>query len=379
LKKKAELPIVCLFGLMLLLLAASSVASLRNISQSRMASDWVNHTHAVIFEAEGIASSINVAEKSLRDFVLTGSERDHTACRRGYAEAAEHISVGRALTRAEPAQNKDFLGLEALVAQRVEFARAVIKARREIGFEAARSTISRDNADTSEIERKVAALRAEEETLLRVRDKESFLQAQNTRLVVFAGIGINLAILAFMGYLVWDTIEAHRLGNAILEQSNRDLDGRVKEQTRELLLANQSLNEQVLEERWSNQALDHQLRYHQLIVNSVDTPVFVISRASNITRINPAVTRRTGFDATELIGQPLQRFVSVAEGPGGRASNPITSGMKEGRDRVDCPALLSEKSGRQTPTRLSVFPTRDNDKTVGAVVTLCFENTLGEK
>ena len=258
-KNNAEKQLIGLFMAILALMAGTTVASLRNINHSVLSSDWVNHTHAVISEAEGIVSSVNAGEKALRDFLLAGNERDHVICRRGYAEAAEHLASAKGLTRGETAQLKEFLQIEEIVARRADFARKVIEARLKNGLEDARKIINGGGDETSEIQRRVEMLKAEEESLLRERDKESYLQAQNTRWLVFVGVAVNAGILIFMAYLVRDDIRARRRATALLEELNERLEITVKERTRELAAANKELGQQNLEQRWSNQALDHQV------------------------------------------------------------------------------------------------------------------------
>ena len=45
--------VVALFLLMLVVLAYVAVSAVRNIQQSIKSEDWVNHTHAVIMDANG--------------------------------------------------------------------------------------------------------------------------------------------------------------------------------------------------------------------------------------------------------------------------------------------------------------------------------------
>ncbi|MDB6039284.1 MAG: sensory histidine kinase AtoS [Verrucomicrobiales bacterium] len=380
LKNDAEKRIIGLFAIILVLLAAITAAAVRNVGRSALSSDWVNHVHAVNSEAEGIVSAVNVGERGLRDFLLTGSERDRAVYRRGYNQAVEHLTLGKALTAQEPGPNKLFVQLEGLVATRVDFARGVVKARTEEGIEAARKLIMNDPGETTEIERNVERLKNEEQGLLRAWDKESYLQAQNTRWIFFIGAAINFGILVFIAYLIRSDFRARRQAIILLEESNRQLDARVAERTRDLAAANTKLENQNLEERWANQALDHQLRYSQLIINSVDSLVLVITRASNITRINPAVTRSTGLEPRELVGRSLQQILIVT-GPQGEEDNSgvarISASMRDGRDLTDVRGLLYGRDKKAAKVDFSVFPVRDRDKIVGGVVTIKLDRPMG--
>ena len=171
-----------------------------------------------------------------------------------------------------------------------------------------------------------------------------------------------------MLWLIRSDRASRRLATTVLSEANRKLEVTVEARTRELATANDTLTQDILEQRWANQALDHQLRYNQLIINSIDDLVFVISRACNISRINPAVTRRTGFAAQDLVGGPLQRVVQSALAPGQAETldnRLILACMKDGRDLLDSPAVLLSQDDSRIAVTLSAYPLRDRDKTVG--------------
>ena len=52
--------------------------AVRSITRSVASSDWVNHTHAVILEAEGLRADLFVADGAPYTFVLTGDARDQS-------------------------------------------------------------------------------------------------------------------------------------------------------------------------------------------------------------------------------------------------------------------------------------------------------------
>src|SRR5690606_12705875 len=96
-----------------------------------------------------------------------------------------------------------------------------------------------------------------------------------------------------------------------LQQNNEKLEATVRERMAEVVAAYEQLSSQNLEREWANQALEHQLRYNQLIVNSVNDLVFVLTKALNITRINPSVTHHTAHQETDVISKPLADFVRM--------------------------------------------------------------------
>jgi PAS domain S-box-containing protein len=152
-------------------------------------------------------------------------------------------------------------------------------------------------------------------------------------------------------------------------KANQVLENQVREKAAELAAANGRLTGELLERRWINQALEHQLRYNQLIVDSISDAVIVLTKALRISRINPAVVHLTGFEARDLVNEPLDRLVRLEAGRT-LAADPLGLAMREGHDVRDQPAVAQGRDGRPVPVRLTLFPLRDHDKVVGGVVLL---------
>ncbi len=153
-------------------------------------------------------------------------------------------------------------------------------------------------------------------------------------------------------------------------KKNRLLERKVQEDAADLAAANERLSIENLERCWINQALEHQLRYDRLIVNSINDLVFVLTKTMNISRINPAVVHLSGWELQELVNSPLSRVVRLdGDGRGGGVSrtDPLAQALREGRDLRDQPAILEDRSGHSSPVRLTLFPLRDGDKVVGGV------------
>ncbi|MHB8521206.1 MAG: CHASE3 domain-containing protein [Limisphaerales bacterium] len=370
-KDNLEKRLIALFLVIVVVLVIVAVAAVRNIQRAVASSDWVNHTHAVIVETDAILSSLQAGEAALRDYLITGDERDRAACRTAYGETVEHLETGKALTRRETSSRQRFVQLEPLIAQRVEFARVAVKARLEGGFSAVQKVVATDASGTvrQEIGHVIEKLKDEEQVSLQERDRQSYLQAQTTHWTVLTGIAINVCLVLLGGWLIRDDIAARRRAVTVLQEANAQLEAKVQERTVELARANQTLEQENLEREWTNQALEHQLRYHQLILNSIGDLVLVISKAQNISRLNPAVVRQTGWEARELVGEPLRRLLGAGE-PTGSALDLIALCLNEGRELQDSRGVLFHKDGQVIPVGFSLLPLRDRDKVVGGVITI---------
>jgi PAS domain S-box-containing protein len=256
-----------------------------------------------------------------------------------------------------------------LIARRIDYTRSVIKARQEAGYEGSRQKLiaDSDGESLSEIEKAVARIQTKEKGLLSERDRQSYLEAKVTRWAVFTGIAVNFILLGFTALTVRDDIRARNMAKKALEDANAQLEAKVAERTAELAAANETLRDENLERKWSHKALEHQLRYTDLIINSINDLVFVLTKSLNISRVNPAVCRHVGMDAKDLIASPMSRLLRC-NGPS--PVQQLAEALRDGRELQDVPVELLCKESAILPYRLSLFPLRDRDKVIGCVVTL---------
>lgn len=371
-KENIEKRVVGLFFLMLLIIIGVAWASVKNIERSRDKTDWVNHVHAVLLDANSISSFLHAGDAAMSQYLLVGDGRDQANYRTAYNAMAERIEDAIALTRAdssEEGQQNEFQKLKKLIQQHIDFTRNLVQARGLGGVEGARQAALAhpDGESTGDIDRLIDSLNKLENGLLVKRDKDSVLQAQNTKYVVWAGVMVNFGLLLFASVLIRDDLKSRRIAANALEDANAQLEAKVQERTAELVKSNQALKKENLERRWSYQALDHQLRYNQLIVNSITEMVFVISKALNVSRVNPAVKHVTQWEPQEIVSQSLERVLKLpTDGPG----NPIITALNDGRELQERPATVLTKPGASIDVRFNLVPLRDGDKVVGGVVTV---------
>jgi PAS domain S-box-containing protein len=359
--------VLAFFLLISVILIAVALFAVRNISRSVATSDWVNHTHEAILEAQALRSSLHVGDAALRTYLLIGEARDQATAREAFSEMLEHLEILRALLKDDAAARPELAEITRLTTARSDLASALMQRRGAPG-ETPASLVAADIAAsaTTDITRRLDRIKSQQMTLLAERDTASYLQAQTTRWTVWAGVILDFLLLAGVVWLIRDDLEARRRVVTTLESANRDLDAKVRERTAELVTSNEQLSIENLERRWANQALEHQHRYDELIINSINDLVLVLTKVLNISRLNPAVLERTGFSASELINKPLASLVELADDPG---ASRVAHALKTGHElratgRVQC------KAGGSLPVKVAVYPLRDGDKVVGGVVTL---------
>lgn len=375
-KDNIERRVIGFFVLMLVILVYVATSAVRNIQRSIKSEDWVNKTHDVIIHAAEIVSYLHAGDASLRTFMLTGDSRDQASYRNAYSTMLERRDELNALTRSgdgEQDLHQRMSDINNLLSNRVEIARSIARAREQGGLESVRKIYvsGPDVESVGKIERYVATLIGAERGLLRQRDAEERTQALSTKWTVYSGVAVNFVLLVFVFGLLRDDLHARRAAAKALEDANAQLETKVQERTAELVKANHALKQENLERRWSYQALDHQGRYNQLIINAIAEMVFVISRALNVSRINPAVVHQTNWQPQDLVAQSIERVLQLPPEPGGAAEqNPLTQAMRDGREIQDRPAVLAMRSGRTIPVRYSLVLLHDQNKVVGGVVTV---------
>lgn len=368
-KENIETRVMGMFLIMLIILGSVAVRSINTIQNSVVDSNWVNHTHATMVEVNAVLSDLRAGDASLASFLLTGNQRNQDSYRDFYKEMVSHLDMAQSLTRAvsEKGQHQELVKLESLLKKHIDFARDAVHAKEQGGVQAAAKILNEHNdAETlGNISRMVKALDEGEQSLLRERDKANVVQAETTRWLVITGVIINFVLLGFVFWLLRDDLAARRKAAVALEEANAQLEGKVQDRTAELLQSNSSLKKENLERRWSNQALDHQLRYSKLIIDTISELVFVVSKALNVSRVNPAVGHMTKWEPQELVAHSVDRVVQFS--PNG--ANPIATALSEGREIQERSAIIIAKDGKSIPVRLNVVPVRDEGKVVGGVIT----------
>jgi PAS domain S-box-containing protein len=366
-KDNIEQRMMALFGAVAALLIFVAVIALKNARESEMSSDWVNHTHAVILETVAIETALQTAEANLRNYVLSGDERDQAAYREAFSEMIEHLEVAKSMTKGVQRQHERLMELEALAGKRVEFARKVVAVQKDEGFEAAKKLISSDAADQTlrEIKKLVIKLKDEEAQLLQQRDRENFQAAQSTRWTVYVVAGVNVGLIALIFWLIRLDLRSRRLAADAMRLANEQLEEKVTARTEEIIKINDTLTLENLERKWSQSILERQFRHFEQILHSIGDAIFVISRTGRIIRVNPPAAKMSGMTVNDLIGEQLASVVQTEQG--GDVS-PFITALKEGRDLVGVHATLKVRGGQPLGVMARAFPVRDNDRVVGAVV-----------
>lgn len=364
--------VLVFFALILAVLVFVVVASLRNLNRSIATSDWVNHTHALISELDALEPTLAAAEGDLNKYLLTSDPRDQDASQAQFGELDERVDVIHALIAQSPEEQKLFAPVAAILTGRVERASRISALKQSGDKNALQKLLTEDDnrSDHHELERRITRFREHQTSLLSARDRASFQQAQTTRWTVLGGLVLDVLLLIGATWLIRDDLAARRQTARLLQQSNEELEEKVRQRTAELTAANAKLISQNIEDRWAKQALEHQNRYNILIIDSISDSVFVVTKLMNVSRMNPAAVHLTGHEPSSLIDKPLATILRLADTASSATFDPLTRALAEGHDLREKSAIVTTKDGQSRPVRLSIYPLRDRDKVVGGVVVL---------
>lgn len=340
----------------------AAFAAFRNISQTEATSDWVNHTHATVYALDRVLASFVAGDGAARTYILTGGERELSESRGEFSEMTDHLETLKALTRDNAGVHAQVLELETIAERHAEAARTLMDARegRDRAALAQLSQAGPGVEDLQEVKRRAARIRAGQFELLDERERAAYRQAQTTRWVLGTCLALDLLLLGGAAWLIRDDIATRLRLAETLQAANTTLEAKVAERTRELTEANARLTTENLERKWSAQAVEHQLRYNQVIVSATSDLVFVVTKTQAITRVNPAVALRTGWPEEEILGRPLRERLE-----GGEA---IDAALRSGRELHQQAARLVQRDGTRLAGTFTLLPIRDNDKVVGGVV-----------
>ena len=215
------------FGLSLLILIITSVASYSSIRNLLTGSLWVDHTDSVISELNVALSTLKDAETGQRGYLLTND----TAFLRPYWGSRERaltmIDKVQGMTMDNPVQQANSKELRTLIENRLSLLQDVIDEKRRTGtFTSASLEKGREYMD--EVRDIVQRMQVEEHQLLIVRTEKVQAYARYTPiLILVAALFSVLITIFFYGRVQRDFVERQQLYSE-LQKNERDIARRIE-------------------------------------------------------------------------------------------------------------------------------------------------------
>jgi signal transduction histidine kinase/DNA-binding response OmpR family regulator/CHASE3 domain sensor protein len=214
------------FGLSLLLLIVSSVASFFSIRNLLQSAYWVDHTNVVILRLESTLSKMKDAETGQRGYLLTGDE-DFLEPYRGAADSIQaSIKSIKALTGDNSDQQEEIERLRSLLVRRQVLLEQSINARRA-GQAISFDTLQSGRAIMREARELVGRMEDREKKLLAVRIQNlNRIAGYTPVLIVIAALLALLITSVFYIRVKKDYDERTKLQSA-LEEKDREISRRI--------------------------------------------------------------------------------------------------------------------------------------------------------
>lgn len=364
--------IVSVYAFIGLTLLGVILVALQSQDRATRSAQWIDHTRASVTEIDSLLSNLQHAEGAVRSFLLTGAESERAVYREAFNQLGESVEVARAFLSEDAAQLALFEELEVRLLARTDLARELLAEKRTGSLEQLQQRILEDDASEEmyEIQRLAQQLKNALTQRLAEHDREVFRQEQRARTLFFSVAVLTLMTLVGSAWFIRDDLRHRRSLARAGERARMELEATVKSRTADLETANQQLRKESLEMRWRGEALDHQLRYAQRIIDSISDLVFVVTKVGSISRINPAVTRATGFEASELVQRSITDILQPGDDTPTDFPEHVLRAISLGDELRDLAIAVKAPSAETLRGKLRLFPLHDHDKVIGAVVTI---------
>ena len=216
--------------LTLLLIGVSGYRSTAHLIENER---WVSHTHEVRTKLADLISALKDAEGGQRGFVITADETFLEPYRASLPEIARLISEIRGLTIDNEAQQGRLGALQPLVEAKLAILKKTVELRRAQGFEATERVIAAGEGKTlmDQMRRLIGQMDEAESSLLKRRNAEAELSAENTKWLILWGSVLGIALVAGAGALISRSL-ASQIGAAVhhIQTSSAELQSAANQQ-----------------------------------------------------------------------------------------------------------------------------------------------------
>jgi signal transduction histidine kinase len=208
----------------------------RTVARSREDIGWVTHTHLVLEALDAVSANMTDAETGQRGFLLTGQEPYLEPYNDALNHVQESITVLRALTSDNPAQQRNLDRLEPVVALKLAELQFRLEIRKRDGLNAAAEAVREGSGrlHMNQIRAVIADMKHEERRLLVARTQEAIASSSRAGMVIVIGNLLALLFLSLAGMVIFQEMGQRRRAEEEVRSLNVDLEQRVANRTAEL-------------------------------------------------------------------------------------------------------------------------------------------------
>src|SRR5215217_6197519 len=129
---------------------------------------------------------------------------------------------------------------------------------------------------------------------------------------------------------------------------------------------------EITERKTFEEALERLSRQHEMVLKSAGEGIFGLDLHGNVTFVNPAAARITGWEAEELVGRPQHDVLHHTKPDGSpypREECPIHAAFEDGTTHSRDDEVFWRKDGTSFPVEYMRSPILQDSQVIGAVVT----------
>lgn len=215
------------FGVSLLLLVVSSVASFSSIRNLLKSAFWVDHTNQVIRELESALSVMKDAETGQRGYLLTGDERFLKPYNGAFDTALARIATIKRLTEDNSEQQTSVERLKYLLIRRQRLLQNSLDARRS-GNSISFDSLQAGRLIMEEARNVVARMEEREQQQLVIRTRNLDRVAGYTPILIVLAAFLALLITSVFYLRVKSDFEERKALHDALEAKEREISRRIE-------------------------------------------------------------------------------------------------------------------------------------------------------
>jgi signal transduction histidine kinase len=314
------------FGGAVALLVLFSAVAILAVRGYGVSGRWVEHTHEVIAELEGLSTALNAAEGARFGFLATGDSVYLDERNTALSKVQSHLQSAKMLTLDNPGQQARLQGLEGILARRAANVNDLIIVAQTDGLAAAQHALVAQHAQqaTFASARKIDEIESIERGLLAERhdaDSRSSAMLIVTFAVLLATVAAVLAwlYLRIRRQMLHQEMAAVALqrANTGLEAANRELESFSYSVSHDLRAPLRAIDgySQMLEEDYGTHLGETGRRYIRTVRGSSQRMAALIDDLLTFSRLSRQNLTRQTVDMTALARRAAAEVLEGQPGP----------------------------------------------------------------
>ena len=294
------------FVLALLLLLTLGFLGYRSVNSLTTALDWEKHTQAVLLQLDEALISIVNAETAGRGFLITADD----SYLEPYNQTGQKIDGTlvqlRLLLADNPQQLENFNKLQGLINEKYSLLQKAVELRRTQNLDSVREQLTKDRGKNlmNQIRSLIGEMKDNEKSLLVEREGDLNGSVRNTYtmllLVSFAGI----IFLFIADFAIFREVGKRRSAEDEIRDTNKNLEQRVDERTRELSEKNVELKSQIIQREQSE-------RRRQIALEAGNLGTWTLYPQTNKAEIDERSRLLFGLGADDFDGSSEKAFSRI--------------------------------------------------------------------